>query len=371
MLTHTELVELYRELRDEKVLSIYVDGTVTEFSEKNVWRKRLEHQIAEARKSVNGAAKDEEAFKKALALLQGELEEVDRFIPGRGWVGFATPDRLCYAKPVQVPMPDLARWERGIRVAPYVRALKQERVVVTILLDSRRARIFRYQDAELHEPEDLLAETFMGDLSDVNVSKRGTNRSGVRGKTGTDASQTVLEVSEDRLHKKLMEVVTEMVGSRGFLVIGGTPEAVSRAAQEVPKSMAPRVAERPSLRVEMTNAELKPAVEEAASAITQSMQDHLLEDVLNLAGSGGRGSIGKVHTEQALREQRVETLLLSRSFIQADPEYADRCVGTAFEQQAEVEELSNRGAERLDREGDGIAARLRYVIQEGNGASAE
>lgn len=364
MLTHTELVELYRELRDEKVLSVYVNGTVTEFSEKNVWRKRLEHQIAEARKLVNGVPSDEESFKRALAHLEGELGEVDRFIPGRGWVGFATENRLFYANPVQVPMPDLARWERGIRVAPYVRALKQERVVVAVLLDSRRARVFRYQDAELNEAEDLIADTFMGDVTDVNVSKRGTNRSGVRGQTGTDAAQDVLEVSEDRMHKRLMAILTDQVGDHGFLVIGGTPEAVSRAAQEVPKSMASRIAERPSLRVEMTNAELKTAVEEAASSVTQSMQDHLLEDVLNLAGAGGRGSAGKKATERALREQRVETLLLSRNFIKADPEFADRCVGTAFEQQAEVEELSNRGAERLDSECDGIAARLRYVIQE-------
>ena len=39
---------------------------------------------------------------------------------------------------------------------------------------------------------------------------------------------------------------------------------------------------------------------------------------------------------------------------------ADRCVGTALAQDADIEEVSGPGAEVLDREAGGLAARLRY-----------
>jgi hypothetical protein len=60
---------------------------------------------------------------------------------------------------------------------------------------------------------------------------------------------------------------------------------------------------------------------------------------------------------------RVDTLLLSRTFIRAQPDAADQCVGSALAQDASVEELSEEGAARLDREGGGIGARLRYRVR--------
>ena len=66
-------------------------------------------------------------------------------------------------------------------------------------------------------------------------------------------------------------------------------------------------------------------------------------------------------TKEALREGRVDALLLSRGFRERDGDLVDRFVGTAFDQGALVEELSADGAGRLDEEGEGVGARLRYV----------
>jgi peptide subunit release factor 1 (eRF1) len=103
-------------------------------------------------------------------------------------------------------------------------------------------------------------------------------------------------------------------------------------------------------------------VEAAASKLNQSLQEQELAEVVDLARSGGKGALGADPVLKALKESRVDTLFLSRGFIRANPEYADHLVGAAFEQHAEVEELSYEGAERLDTEGEGVAARLRYTI---------
>lgn len=363
MLTHDELVELYRKFRQEKVLSVYLDGNATDFAERKVWRRHLDQQVTEARRLVNGESPEDEAdFKKAFKRIQNVLDGYDSFLPDRGWVGFATADELVYADPVRVPMPDLVRWEGGLRVAPYVRALKQERLVLTVLVDSRRARIFEYRDGELTEPHALSAETFLGDLTDINVSKRATSHSGVRGKTGTDAAQKYLEVGSERMLKMLMELVIDRLGADGVLVIGGTPEAVKGALAQLPPHVKDRVVERGSLRLEMSEAEVRDALESAASSLNQSMQRSLLQAVIDQARAGGKGALGPVDVQQALEGARVDTLLLSRGFLRGSPDYADHLVGAAFEHHAEVEELSGEGAELLDREGEGVAARLRYTV---------
>lgn len=268
-------------------------------------------------------------------------------------------------------MPDLVRWEKGIRVAPYVRALKQQRSVILVLVDSRRARVFRYLDGEVTEPADLRADTFMGDLSDIGQPKRATNRSGVRGKTSTDAAQTFLAVGEERMLKELMDVVAEKVGDHGFLVVGGTPQAVSAAMKKLPNGIRDRTLERASLHVDMKEDAVREAAEEAASELTQQLQHAHLGDLLDRARSGGLGCLGMEETIRALVERRVGLLLLSRNLIRDAPDVADRAVGTAFEQNAEVEELSGAAADELDAAGEGIGAVLRFKLPERDEVSEE
>ena len=177
MLSRRKLTELYRALRDELVLSVYVDGEATNPAERRAWRKRLDQGVSRVRRELEEAADGEgqAAFGEALARLDQELGKIDSFVPDRGWVGFATPERTWYASSVPVPMPDLVRWEHGVRVAPYVRALKQQRSVVLALVDSQRARIYHYRDGQLEEADGLEADTFMGDLSEVGSAKRAVD----------------------------------------------------------------------------------------------------------------------------------------------------------------------------------------------------
>ncbi|MEX2526515.1 MAG: hypothetical protein WEA09_02655 [Gemmatimonadota bacterium] len=368
MLSQTQLVELYRELRTQEVLSIYANGTATDFAERKAWRTRLEQGLTRTRDGLGEDEAARAAFDKAVERIRPHLAEMDTFLPDRGWVAFATEEAVHYGRPVRAPMPDLVCWERGLRVAPYVRALKQQRVVVAVLMDSRRARIFRYIDGVLEEPADLTAEALAGDLSDLNLSKRAQVASGVRGQTATDAAQRFLEVSEERLLKRLMETLSELAGSDGLLVLGGTTEAVAHARDLVPQTLRVRTGEMSSAHVEMSVAEVRGQVEQAASVITQEIQAQLLGQVMDLANSGGKAGQGVEDCLKALRERRVDLLLLSRAFIQANPDLADHMVGTAFEQHADLEELSGAPGDRLEEEGGGVAARVRYVVHEGAAA---
>lgn len=365
MMNRDEIARLYREVRNEPVLSVYLNGGAKDFSERRAWRTRMEHSVSEIRRSLAEARPDErEALEGAFRQVQNAISGFD-FLPDRGWVGFASPDRLILGSSTRVPMPDLVRWETGARIAPYVRALKQDRLVVGILVDSRKGRVFEYRDGRMQECDDLLGDVFIGDLADVNVSRRATSFSGVRGETGVDAGQRALEVEAERLYKRLSEVAVARVGAKGILVVGGVPESIRAFLGHLPSGLRGRTVERPAGTLEMSTSEAIDLIEEAASELTRRLQDALLEEVIDSARSGGKGALGPEAVEVALQSGQVDTLLLSRSLIQQFPDLADRFVSAAFDIHAEIEELSVEGALRLDAEAKGVAARLRFAQQNG------
>jgi len=183
----------------------------------------------------------------------------------------------------------------------------------------------------------------------------------MRGATRTDVLNCLADMAAERLAGRAVDRAVEAAGDDGFLVLGGTPEMTAAVARRLPKSMAGRVIDLPSLHVAMTPAELRPALEGAASALSRKQQEDLLGEVLDAANAGGLGVVGGEDVEHALREGGVETLLISRRLRESQPELVERYLRAALDAGVtRVEELGGEGADLLDGEGGGIAARLRY-----------
>jgi hypothetical protein len=358
MLTRNDLVTLYRKHRNVPVLSIYLNAEEHDPAKRRAWRRALDHVIEYVERTVD--ASDRASYEGALAHVKKELRRYDAFLPDRGWVGFASRDALLYAETIPVPMPDLGRWEDGPHVAPYVRALKQARPVVSVIVDRRRARLFRYQDGQFAEQPEVDIDALFGDLTDIPISKRATTHTGVRGETATDVAQRLYEVQAERMVKHVAELIAVQAGADGFVVLGGTPEMVARTTQALHKSFAGRVQEVPALSLITPVPKVRQATEEAASSLTQRRHDARVAEVIDLARSGGRGCLGRRETERALLERRVELLALSRELAANDAEFADECVGRAFEQDADVVEVAGVAGARLDADGEGIGAKLRF-----------
>ncbi|MGD8321444.1 MAG: hypothetical protein PVJ02_13350 [Gemmatimonadota bacterium] len=361
MLTHARLVKLYRDLADQEVLSVYVNADQHDPALRDAWKTRLERAISDLRRDLARRDGEMEGFERSWAHVAQELKPLEEgFLPHRGWVAFATPDRLWYAEGITARMPDLVRWEEGIRVAPYVRALKQERPVVVALVDSRKVRLFEYVDGEVEELEGLRADTFLGDLTDVGVRKASSRMSGMRGETSTDQAQRSLEVASSRMIKDLAGLLEARAGDYGLVVLGGPQEVVRHVASALPRRFENRVAERYALHLDMSLAEVRNHARSAAGDLSERAHGALVAALADAARSGSLGTLGREDTERALKDGRVDTLLLSRGFIQGNPDFADHCVGHAFSQGADVEEVSGQAGKRLDGEGNGIAARLRF-----------
>ncbi len=361
MLTRDQLADLYRGLQQEKVLSVYLDGVGEDPAERRVWRRRLAQELErEERRRHFVDSKDKEAFEAARARVLKELDAFDSFLPGKGYVAFATSGELRHSENLPVQVPNLVRWETGARLAAYIRGLKQLRPMVTALVDGRRGRVFLYKEGEVREVTDVRSDTSMGDLSDLASSRRASKHSGSRGETATDAAQKYLGAGTERMLREVKELVCDLAGSDGFILLGGDQEALATLRPMMSGSMDARILENSSLWLEMSLAEVKAATAEAASALSKRRQEALLDQVVEQAHSRGNGSLGGQDTVQALVAGSVDILILSRSFVEANPDYADRCVAQAFEQNAEVRVFGGVPSERLDETGGGIGARLRF-----------
>lgn len=360
MLAPEQLADLYKRHRNDPVLSIYLDADQHDFAERGKWRIALKTAVSKQRERAG----DLERFDRALEHLRVPLDESDgSFLSGRGWVGFATAEGLLHSESLPVPMPNLVRWEDGLRVAPYARALKQARPVVAVVIDSRRARILRYRMGLLSQKNYLEADTYLGDLTDVHVAKVASTHSGIRGKTGSDAAQTFLDVERERLVGRVAEEVRDEVGKSGLLILGGAERTVDALRKELGDSAADRRRKKATLTFDMSDAELRLEVEEVASQMSDALHRALLERVVGGARSGGDACLGAEETERALVEGRVDTLLIADSFRRRRPDRADHFEGAAFEHGAGVVEVGRAVGEELGREGGGVGALLRYRVR--------
>ncbi|MGD2046106.1 MAG: hypothetical protein PVH96_07780 [Gemmatimonadota bacterium] len=358
MLSREELETLYRNHREEQVLSIYLDADQHDFAQRAKWRVALKNRLSDQRSQAD----EPELLDRAYEHLEASLpSSKSSFLPGRGWVGFATPEARLYAENLPVTMPNLVRWEKGLRVAPYARALGAGRPVVAVVVDSRRARLLRYGDGDVTEGPELQADTYLGDLTDVHVPKRAAAHSGIRGKTGTDAANRYLEVERDRLFTRVAEEVRAEAGDDGMVVIGGVARAIEALGKELGLP-AERVSRDPGLEVDSPADQVRTAAERARVELSQHLEGRLVERLVDRAHSGGTACLGTEETHRALRERRADTLLVSRRLRDDEPDEVDRAEGSAFDQRASVIEVSGDAGERLDREGGGIGALLRYQL---------
>lgn len=97
------------------------------------------------------------------------------------------------------------------------------------------------------------------------------------------------------------------------------------------------------------------------TALRRERDAVIVDDVLARYADAGHATVGLAPTMYALGAGAVQELLLTQRFIAERPASAETAVRQAFAKDALVEVVSGAGAERLDAEGGGIGARLRFI----------
>ena len=362
MMNYTELSALERSLRDQRVLSIYLDGTAEDFAEQRKWRVRLRQSLKDLRAWLADSPHAErEEFERCVELLEELLEPLNNGVKSRGWAAFITAKKVHSAEHLPVAMPTMAVWSSGASVTPYVRSLKQSRPVVVVIADSVTASIYRYDRGSLTQLETIAADVATTPPLHMGDSPRAGFHTGVRGSTGRDENQRVMREATKRMLEKASEHAVRNAGAEGWILTGGIPAVSSHLADSISLAAPGRSLDLESLDVHASEAEITAAAERGASTLRDFTDLRRVGEMIAYAGGTGLATLGLPETMAALDRSQVRELYFTPVFVGAHGADAESAVRSALSQGAIVEELSRTVAGELDAHG-GIAARLRYRL---------
>ena len=365
MLTYEKLAELEHALRGKRILSVYVDGGATDPVGPARWRHMLERETQRARALLDNAPGAERAaFDRCVARVSGLLPETIVALYPPGWVAFIEPEGVRYAGSLHVAAPTTVSWRYGIRAAPYLRALKQHQPAVAAVVDSTQGRIYRYIHGALERIDTIHAHSHADRPEHMGDPPQGGFHAGTRGRTATDETERSHRAARCVMMRQLATRLSDFAGADGWVLVGGTREAVRELMAALPEQLVlgHRVRVLSELDGHATDARVAAAAERGATLQRRAHDLAMIEKVIDHAASGGKGIIGPEMTLRALREGAVQHLFVTERFVREHPDDSEELVRAAFDHGAQVEQASGDAAHRLDSEAGGVGARLRYVL---------
>lgn len=360
MLTQTQLVALYRALANQRVLTVYIDGSASDPARQRSWRLQLDHGLADLRRWLEGSSHAErEEFEHCVRRLDAAIAPFSGGIGAPGWAAFITTDRVHDAQPLPAPAPTLAVWSTGPCLAPYMRVLKESRPVIVVCADARRASIYRYRLGELERVDVVRAYHSADHPEHMGTPARQGFHGGTRGTTGRDALQRTLLRGRDRMIADAVDSACDLAGADGWILIGGIKRVAARLLQLLAPLAPDRVTELDSLDVHASEADIARIARSGASELRDMVDDRRVGAIVDLAGAHGLGAVGPAEARQALEQSSVRDLYVTHRYLEDHAAEAEQAIRAALDQDASVEEVSGRAADRLNEHG-GMAAGLRF-----------
>lgn len=365
MLTHADLQSLQRDLADTKVLSVYLDTGVTDPAMREAWRAELRNAVREARSHITDHSELAE-FDRAAEYLHDPQPSPGGTWGAHGWVAFVAADGLRYVDDLPVTPGTHATWRNGPVIAPYLRALKQLRPVLVALVQSGSAQLFRYAVSRLERIEELEAPGVDTERAGrpTAPSMRGGSAAAPRGTTGSDATSRRRRASFDRLVVLLGERLDQLGDNDSWILIGGTREWATIAGEALTRQFVGRMLVSTALGHDASETEIASGAKHAASELRATRGLMLVDQLVEQGGAHARAAVGVPATQRALREHAVDLLLVTPRFIGTHEREVEDFVRATIATGADVEVPSGEAAEHLDRAANGIAARLRFAIDD-------
>lgn len=360
MLTYTQLAALQRALSNKRVLSVYLDGSASDFALQRSWRVQLDHSLVDLRRWLEDASHAErEEFERCVKRLDAAIAGFSAGVGSPGWVAFITADTIQEARHLPVAAPTMAVWSTGPSIAPYMRALKEQRPVVVVLADARKASIYRYHLGKPDYVDAVRAYHSIDQPEHMGAPPRSGFHTGTRGSTGHDAAQRSLLRGRERMIAEAAERVQELAGADGWILVGGIKRVAARLAQVLEPLAPNRVTQLRSVDVHASEADIARIARSGASELRDTVDARRIAEILDLAGANGLGAVGPAEARQALEHSCVRDLYVTHRFIEDHASEAEQAVRAALAQDAAIEEVSGPAADILNRFG-GMAAGLRF-----------
>lgn len=357
-----ELVTLATTFRDEPALTVYLRASVENPADRNAWQVELDHALEPVREGVAGADHATRmALDAAIARLREWLVAERAVLRAAGVVAVVSPDRVLYARSTELPVPTIARWGRGAYLAPLLRNASLGTASAVLVLDARRATLFRFTPPRRIERVEAREAALADDFERRMGSAVGGFHAGTRGGTAADDAARLQLTERDRLFGAMVERAAAVADDDGWIVLGGNVRSVAAARALLPEALERRAIPLERLDVHASEFEIAQAAATAIEGREASRDREVVREILEEHGARGRGVAGLSATRAMLARQGVAALILSERFVAGHPDEADALLAQALGQGATIRQVHGDAAEEIDARAEGVVARLRYA----------
>lgn len=349
------------EQADDHTLSLYLN--VNPADQENqastpIWRIWLKNALKEIE---NGLDKDKtDLWRHLRARLETHLK---LYAPqSKGLALFFGPSlEVEYALPV--PVENRIRFGRPL-IAPLVWAIDEYEHYLVVLVDQEKAQFLSAYlgSAGLEDTMTLEMDTEDWREKTIMPSTAATVRGyGLTAGSHLDHLQDRINEHIERFHREVVGRIQELVQEHKTqrVIIGGSEEAAHAVQRLLPDKLAQKVVTVMPIPVRYAPHEVLSHVLPAALEYERQQEMALLDQIINLAKSGGRGALGKEAVLSALDQGRVETLVAPWPLN--DSELLSQLPLRALKTNTTLELVHGDAAARLKDEG-GLAARLYYAV---------
>ncbi len=315
MLTDRELQELVSYTAKSPVLSVYLNTDPTKGNAES-------HKL-----HLRSLLKPVELPEDVFAVTRYFEHEHDW--SGRSVAIFScAPEGFLRAYSLAVPVRSRVRINTQPHVKPLADLLDSYGGYGVVLVDKQGARMFYFHLGELKEQEGVMGES-------IRHTKRGGGsqspgrRGGVAGTTGY-----VDEVT-DRNIKEAVDAATHFFAEKGIrrIVIGGSDDNVALFRSQLPKAWQSLVIGDFSISMTASQLDVLEKTMEIGLQVERQREERLVDTLVTNAAKGRGGVVNLDDTFSAIREGRVQTLVIREGYRAP----GTRCVSCGYISAVELE----------------------------------
>ncbi len=262
--------------------------------------------------------------------------------------------------PLPLPVENQAYFGRPF-VMPLLWAIDEYEHYLVLMVDKEKAHfLIAYLGSAVQE-DTLTLALDTSDWREKTLMPATSYGRGLNQGQHVDQFEDRVDEQIERFYRQVVQRAQELSQSHPFdrIILAGSEQSAHAVQRLMPDALAQRVIGVLAVPMHLPPHEVLAQVLPSALEYERQEESRLVEQVIDLAKSGGRGALGRQPVLSALAEGRVELLLVPHRLT--DDDLKTDLTTRILEAGGKLEIVHGDAAARLQEEGE-LAARLYYSV---------
>ena len=234
--------------------------------------------------------------------------------------------------------------------------------ILIVVMDGRGVVVDQCLNGKLKRLHTLRAARARGDADHMGDAPRPRYHSGTRGTTASAARQIAQHSAQRRLIREALSFVVAAAGRNEWIVVGGTPAMAWELRKDLPPHLFPHAVVAPHLQRRLPAVEIVRRSSAATEPLRAASEAAAVHGLLERTGAHTSGVVGIVPTLDAIDHGAADILFLTPSFVTTHASDAAHAIERTLARRGRIARIEGEAAVRLDVEGGGIGAALRFPL---------